>query len=282
MKNDVLRLRDDVTQKDTLADGLVQRVKHPSPYARTSITAIDEFGQVLFEKEENQVVLGGSLFTLEKVWGVQSPLKVDTLNEIMGIATQGTPVTSQKDTFVCLFGVGYGGCGDTVKSVKDVKYYEREIFDMVPLRVVDGNLTIEEQKQYFFFKQLENSKTAYYLKKFEKTPSISVLWKDGVEGEDGTIVEEGVHETQRTEPIETFVEMHLKITKKDVKEYFEMIGKIEEARINSIGLFTGVLSDLGNGKFDFKQVKLFSKLNIPNEALTLRKDMDIYYRVYTS
>lgn len=281
MENLSLTVKDNIQQLDVIADSAVQRIKHPSPYARTLVRGIDEFGRTLFE-EENQVVLGGSLFTLEKVWGVQSPLHVDTLNNIMGIATEGAPVTNQKETFVCLFGVGYGGCGDTVKSVKDVKYYEREIFDMVPLRVTDGGLTTQEEQQYFFKKQMANSKTAYYLKKFENTPAISVLWKDGVEGEDGTMVEEGVHETQRTEPIETFIEMHLKITKKDVKEYFEMNGNIEEARINSIGLFTGVLVDLGGGKFDFKQVKLFSKLNIPNEALTLRKDMDIYYRVYTS
>lgn len=280
---ETLRLQDNMSQTDKIADsGMVQRIKHPSGYCRTNIRAVDEFGQVLFENEENQVVLGGSLFTLEKVWGVDSPLQVDTLNNIMGIATEGEPVLSKKETFVCLFGVGYGGCGDTVKSVKDVKYYEREIFDMVPLRVAAGKLTSQEEGQYFFKKKMQDSKTAYYLKKFEKTPTISVLWKDGQEGEDGTMVEEGVHATERQEPIETFVEMHLKITKKDVKEYFEMNGNIEEARINSIGLFTGVLVDLGGGNFDFKQVKLFSKLNIPNEALTLRKDMDIYYRVYTS
>lgn len=279
---ETLKLKDNMSQMDKLSnDAVVQRIKHSSPYHRTLIRGVDEFGQVLFE-EENQVVLGGSIFTLEKVWGVESPLQIDTLNNIMGIATEGEPVSTKKDTFVCLFGVGYGGCGDTVKSVKDVKYYEREIFDMVPFRVTDGPLTSQEEAQYFFKKKLPNSKTAYYLKKFEKTPAISVLWKDGPEGEDGTMVEEGVHDTERTDPIETFVEMHLKITKKDVKEYFEMNGNIEEARINSIGLFTGVLVDLGGGNFDFKQVKLFSKLNIPNEALTLRKDMDIYYRVYTS
>ena len=279
---ETLKLKDNMSQIDKLSnDGVVQRIKHSSPYHRTLVRGVDEFGQVLFE-EENQVVLGGSIFTLEKVWGVDSPLQIDTLNNIMGIATEGEPVATKKDTFVCLFGVGYGGCGDTVKSVKDVKYYEREVFDMVPFRVTDGPLTSQEEGQYFFKKKLPNSKTAYYLKKFEKTPAISVLWKDGPEGEDGTMVEDGVHDTQRTDPIETFVEMHLKITKKDVKEYFEMNGNIEEARINSIGLFTGVLVDLGGGNFDFKQVKLFSKLNIPNEALTLRKDMDIYYRVYTS
>ena len=281
VQNLQMTLRDKINTRDEIAPAGVERIKHASPYYRTKVWGVDEFGQTLFE-EENQVVLGGSLFTLQKVWGVESPLSIATLNTIMNVATTGDAVKDLKNTFVCLFGVGYGGAGDTAKSVKDVKYYEREVFDMVPLRVPEGDLTEEEKLQYFFKKPLEDSRNGYYLKKFESDPEIKVLWKDGVEGEDGTIVEDGVHSTQRTEPIEAFVEMHLKITKKDIREFFEMNGNIEEARFNSIGLFTGVLSDLGGGNYDYKEVRLFSKLNIPNEYLTLRKDMDIYYRVYAS
>lgn len=259
----------------------VKRIKHPSPFVKTKIICKDEFGNTIFE-EENQVVIGGTLFTMEKVWGVKPTLEIETINSIMGIASDGPAVTDSKNTFVCLFGLGTGGAGDTSKSVKDVKYYEREIFDMIPLRVPDGELTEQEKLQYFFHTRLQNGREAYYLKRFEDTPKIISLWKDGAEGEDGTEVENGVHLTQRVEPIESFVEMHLKITKKDVREYFEMNGDIEEARFNSIGLFTGVLCDLGDGTYDYKQVKLFSKLNIPNEPLVLRKDMDIYYRIYTS
>ena len=273
--------KDNINTQDGLSPEGVKRIKHPSPYCRTKVWGVDEFGQKLFE-EENQVVLGGSLFTLQKVWGVNSPLNIETLNSIMNVATSGDSVPDLKNTFVCLFGVGYGGAGDTAKSVKDVKYYEREIFDMVPLRVPEGELTEQEKLQYFFKTTLSTGRNAYYLKRFEQTPEISVLWKDGIDDEDGTAVEEGVHTTQRTEAIETFVEMHLKITKKDIREFFDMNGDIDEARFNSIGLFTGVLCDLGNGEYDFKEVRLFSKLNIPNEYLTLRKDIDIYYRVYTS
>ena len=76
--------------------------------------------------------------------------------------------------------------------------------------------------------------------------------------------------------------MILKITKRDVREYFEINGDIETARINSIGLFTGIKQTLSDGTEDYKQVKLFSKLNIPNEMLVNNKDMTIIYRIYTS
>ncbi|MGL5328771.1 MAG: hypothetical protein ACRDD7_05850, partial [Peptostreptococcaceae bacterium] len=134
-----------------------------------------------------------------------------------------------------------------------------------------------------WFKRPEtDGKTSYFLKSFENKPTIKVLWKDGEEGEDGSEVQSGVHNTTRTEPIETFIEMVLRITKKDVREYFEINGDIESARVNSVGLFTGILTDMPDGTKDYKQVKLFSKLNIPNEMLVLSKDMTLVYRIYTS
>lgn len=257
------------------------KLKHNSPYTRTQIIAVDDFGEVLFETE-NQILLGGALFTLEKVFGVKSPLEVQYLNDIMSIATSGTPVAEvyPKDNVVCLFGVGIGGCGDSYKSVKDVKFYEREIEEMIPLRLVDGDLPIGIKDNYWF-KGTYQGKNAYYLKTFDKTPEIKVLWKDAEGDEDGSEVQDGVHNTHRTEPIETFVEITLRIDKDDVREYFETTGGIEQARINSIGLFTGVKSSTSDGQ-DYKQVKLFSKLNIPNEMLNTSKSFTLIYRIYAS
>ena len=283
----VLNLRDNMKPADVISFNV------PKSTFRTKImggydpyqtkNGITMLGETLFETE-NQIVLGGALFTLEKLFGVQSPLTVDYLNDIMGIATTGTPVTEiyPKDNVVCLFGVGIGGSGDTISSVKDVKFYEREIFDMIPFRVTSDTLPVGEADKYWFKKQMPDGKTAYYLKTFEAPPQIKVLWKDGQGDEDGTEVENGVHETNRTDPIETFVEIILKVNKKDCREWFELNGNIEQARVNSIGLFTGVKSDIGIGQYDYKQVKLFSKLNINNEMLTLAKDLTIVYRIYTS
>lgn len=250
---------------------------------KTKIVGLDTLtGEKLWE-EENQIVLGGALFILEKCFNVEAPITVDYLNNIMGINT-GEPIEEiyPKDTGVCLFGVGTGGCGDASTSVVDVKYYEREIFDMVPFRVTDEEMTGADINKYWFKRYETDGKISYFLKSFENKPEIRVLWKDGEEGEDGSEVESGVHNTDRTEPIETFVEMILKINKKDVREYFEINGNIESARINSIGLFTGILSTNEHGEPDYKQVKLFSKLNIPNEMLVLSKDITVVYRIYTS
>ena len=49
-------------------------------------------------------------------------------------------------------------------------------------------------------------------------------------------------------------------------------------------LFTGqyVPSTSVTDYGDFRDVRLFSKLNIPTEYLSLNKDLNIIYRVYTS
>lgn len=288
---DTIKLRDNLNNKDTVFFSM-----NPSPYKRTRIiggydaykdkNGVTQFGEVVFDTE-NMIVLGGSLFTLEKVFGVESPLNVAYINDIMGIANDGIPIVTNAGTFVCLFGVGTGGAGESITDVKDVRYYEREIMDMIPLRQTADELTEDEAAKYWFRKKVNVGgveKTAYYLKKFETEPEIRVLWRDAEGDEDGSEVGEDVYETTsaNTIPIETFIELTLKITKKDVREYFDDMGNVEVTRINSIGLFTGVLGTLEDGTEDYKQVKLFSKLNINNEVLTLKKDLTIAYRIYTS
>lgn len=289
MAKDILNLNDRLNSEDKIADVPAKKIeplRMESPQGKvlkTKIIGLDTItGEKLFETE-NQIVLGGALFILEKCFNVEAPIKVDYLNNIMGINT-GEPIEEiyPKETGVCLFGVGVGGCGDASRSVVDVKYYDREIFDMIPFRITDEEFTGADINKYWFKRYEENGKISYFLKSFEAKPEIKVLWKDGEEGEDGSEVESGVHNTQRTEPIETFVEMILKINKKDCREYFEINGDIDAARVNSIGLFTGIMSTNEYGEPEYKQVKLFSKLNIPNEMLVLSKDITIVYRIYTS
>lgn len=285
MAKEQINLNDKLNTSDRVC-GKVEPMRIESTQGKvlkTKIVGLDTItGEKLFE-EENQIVLGGALFILEKCFNVESPIMVDYINNIMGINT-GEPIEEKypKETHVCLFGVGTGGCGDASRSVVDVKYYEREIFDMIPFRITDEEFTGADVNKYWLKRHEDNGKISYFLKSFENPAEIKVLWKDGEEGEDGSEVASGVHNTQRTEPIETFVEMILKINKKDCREFFEINGDIEAARVNSIGLFTGVLSTNEYGELDYKQVKLFSKLNIPNEMLVLSKDITIVYRIYTS
>lgn len=258
---------------------------------RTEISATDEFGNVLFSNEHNETVLGGAITVMEKMWGIRSPLQVATINEIMDInsnvGVDPNPLT--QDDIVCLWGVGIGGSGDAFGSIRPVNFYEREVGqngqrdEMIPFRVVQTPLSGDDAAKYHMMEERHSDGLfAYYLKGFEQKPQIKILWKDGEEGEDGSEVESDVHNTSRRDLIEAFVEMHLKLTKKDVREWFDVNGNIQLSRINTIALFTGKRVEIAPGKFDYVNVKMFSKLNLDNEPLTNTKEINFTYRIYTN
>lgn len=225
------------------------------------------------------------------MWGIRSALQVATINEIMGINSNfaidpKSPLI--QDDVVCLWGIGIGGSGDAFGSIRKVNFYEREVGqngqrdEMIPFRVTQTQLTGDDAKKYHMMETREDGLFAYYLKGFEIQPQIKILWKDGEEGEDGSEVESDVHNTRRNDLIEAFVEMHLKLTKKDVREWFDLTGEIQMSRINTIALFTGRKVEIAPGVFDYVNVKMFSKLNLDNEPLTNTKEINFTYRVYTS
>ena len=261
----------------------VRPTKHtPVFYTEVTKNVLNEFGEVLFsEKSHNETVLGGAITVLEKLWKVNASLKVDSINNIMGINTNITPplsdTSANNDDFVCCWGVGIGGCGDTYGSIRAVNFYEREIGQnlhtdqMIPFRVVSDPFSNSDDNynKYFMRTQRADGLYEYYLKAFETTPEIKVLWRDGAEGEDGSEVELDVYNTERTDQIEAFCEMRLMITKKDLQEYFEVMGIPEMARVNTIGLFTGRQVILDDGRTEIVNAKLFSKLNTNNDPLTV-------------
>ena len=63
---------------------------------RTSIDAIDQFGNVIFTKKQNNVVLEGSIYVLEKLLNVRSALQVASLNKIMAINNETASFTATK------------------------------------------------------------------------------------------------------------------------------------------------------------------------------------------
>ena len=265
------------------------------PVFRTCITrlAYNEFGECIAEDEfHNETVLGGALTVLEKLWGVAAPLKIASINNLLGIndtVSLADSSATNEDT-VCLWGVGIGGSGDAFTAVKQVHFYERELGqnghtdEMIPFRVVSEpfSSTDPNYSQYYMLHQRNDGYFEYYLKKFEIDPIIKILWKDGAEGEDGSEVGDDVHNTSRTDDIEAFVEMHCKVDVKDIREYFEHLGMTQMTRINSLGLFTGRYTKLDDGRYDYTNVKLFSKLNFNNEALLNAKTILYKYRVYVS
>ena len=91
MSKDIINLSDNLNSTDKLADAPAKRVEPmrvestQGKVLKTKIIGLDTLtGDKLFE-EENQIVLGGALFILEKVFNVEAPINVEYLNDIMGI-----------------------------------------------------------------------------------------------------------------------------------------------------------------------------------------------------
>ena len=283
-------LTDHLMYKDSVAPN-----SHPRTlWAKTQIIGgyglhknkygISELDEIVFETE-NMVPLVGVQYAMEMLFGVKGPLTIPTLND-QGIGSSHSivdpAVPYPKGQAVCLFGVGTGGAKEENNlSALEVRYNETYIKDMVPFRFTNLPLSTADAAKYFGKKQFtvgDAAITAYFLKKFESDPVIYHLYKDGEEGEDGTAVGADYFNSETiTTGVQSFTECVLTITKKDVREWFEVYGSVEVPRINSIGLFTAIYNSSDK---DYSNIQLFSKLNIPTEPLSLVKDMNILYRVY--
>ena len=158
---------------------------------------------------------------------------------------------------------------------------------MLPFRFTAETLSALDRKKYFGKKVHSTGETGYYLKRFENDAVIKHIWKTGDDftndNEETLVSSADVWQNNiGMNAVESFTECVLKISKKDVKEWFINLEQEDRARINTIALFNGqFVKDSSTDSGDYRDVRMFSKLNIPTEYLSLNKDLNIIYRVYT-
>ena len=162
---------------------------------------------------------------------------------------------------------------------------------MIPFRYTSNELTEAEQTKYFGKKLNSDGVTSYYLKAFETIPTIKHFYKTSDDAEYIDQVDNTVWTSVSATKIDSFAEIVLKISARDVKQWAEATSGIEESKVNTIALFAGDYNPLGYSGVgadgsqvtlppDYQNVTMFSKLTIPTEPLQLNKDLDIIYRVY--
>lgn len=239
----------------------------------------DGYGNSLLKKVgENTVVVGGAIMALEKLCNVSAQWKPKTLNELYNLNTS-VPSVSKDNNYITLFGVGTGGSGSTFGTIVEKDIKRQDVPDLIPLRVTD-NLSGEDADKYYFKMTNSEGVPTYYLKEFSTTPIIKTCWKDSADDEhDGTEVLEDISESDRTEGLQTFAEYLLDFNTKDVREYFEANAHLDNARYNSIGLFTGEKVLLPDGTYDYINVRLFSYLNIDNKSVRIKTASQYVYRI---
>lgn len=285
-------LKDTFSQKDlhfhkkekTGLRGEVIKVRGiPSVDPKTGLSIL---GENVISRDDNEILLGGSIYALEKMFNVPCDVHVEYLNNFMNIATDGPSITEKypKENGICLWTVGLGGCGDSRKDIKPVYQQQRALNQIIPFRVVETPFTegMPEYEKYFLMRQEQDGMYAYYGKRFARDVVIRPLWKDAAKDVDGSPVTESDYTSDRDTPIEVFAECVCTIEKEDFREYFDIYDNIDETRFNEIGLCTGILSRTADGRPDYKQVRQASCCHFTNDPLHMEKDMSIVYRWYSA
>lgn len=202
--------------------------------------------------------------------------------------------TGSAESDISVYKPEYNDCKMELSRVISGKTVTGEI---IPFRYTAEDLNPTEQAKYFGKKTLDTGLTAYYLKRFEQDPVIKHVWVDGTEIDEDTeekiVTNADLWNTNigGVNTISSFTEIILKISKKDVKEWFNVMGQEDRARMNTIALFSGDFvagynPDTANPQKicvgDYRNCRLFSKLIINPEYLNIAKDLSIIYRVYGS
>lgn len=257
----------------------------------TSIDIINsETGEVIFKGLKNKVIIPGSGLIARKLFDITGDEITPSYNEKFGSAMYTPTVDTAPSTIdsktlataddhkILLFCVGLDGCGTEGSQVYPVDYRKwLAPENMVPFRYQLGtnDLSDELRESYFGRTSINNGEyIAYYFKRFENAPTLVQQYIDG------TPVDSSVYESSKKEAAETYVELSLKITKEDIRDYFIATVGIDEAKINTISLCSAYPVE-EDGYMYFKEIRPVTKLNIPNEYfINPTKGIEIIYHIY--
>ena len=265
-------LNDNINTKEILEQGEEKRG------LKTELVEVDELGNEVF-LGSNKFVVYGQLFTLQKLFNVDTSIEIQYLNDLLGINTMTNDFTDsgvRREKSICLFGVGVDGADFAQDGVKEVDEKKRGIpvESMIPLRYpeVTNDLDPATQDKYAMRKVI-GDRVAYYLKKFENTPTIKSRFVNG------TPISSNVHNSTNEEDIETFIEIPISINKEELREYYiEEEGGVQFTYINTFGFYAGVYSESLD---DYIFVNGVSKININNDHYdNLDKYTNLIYRIF--
>ena len=280
--------------------------KHDGPMDQN----LDDWGNPIFTHvNDNTVVLGGAVLALRYLFDNANGFMPETLNHIFDCNDYSDEEiealhTSGKRSAVKLFGVGTGGASaEKFGDVSDPDFKQKQLIDWIPFRISDTpEITdySDDVSKYYFRRKFSTSPTVqygWYLKEFENSSvPITSRWKDTVDSTGtGSEILSDVSGDTSGNLIETYAECMIRITANDIRPYFVFNGELGMARYNSIGLFTGVKTNVGAGRGnaadnrtspqdynDYVDVRLFSVVNMDNVSVKIPSETTYLYRIYAA
>ena len=278
----------------------------------------DETGEEIFEPLHNITTISGSALTAMKLFGLDTNVLDNTPNydkilnldngcmdgsyPTMSIVDKnGDVIGSVKDEtqrVICGFCVGQGGGGLDISDVFEADYCSWIEPDMlVPFRYP---LASEDCVPELYYKgkakiELPNNqiRNAYYFKEFSNTPQLKQSYVSTVGSFSDNVTADKVYSKDIDARAQSYIELHLKITKDDCREFYIAHKGLENARINQLSLVYGwrktvevtkknVSGNTVTEKFEYMQdVRPFSLLNFNGEGLAdLDKSISMIYTLY--
>lgn len=253
-----------------------QNIIYPgSGIKKTDIFINDEITGKTLQRVHNKVIAAGSAFTACKHFDIAPAIKLPNYNDTLSLdqSVSTDPETASK---VILFAVGTDGCGAESSQIYDVDPSKwTPAAALVPFKYQDiaADITAAERALYFGRKATVD-KIAYYFKKFEADPVMHQQYIDG------TPIDANLYNSSNTTDIETYVELRLKVTNTDCRDFFKATTGIATAKINTIMLLTAWAKQINEYTY-YQDIQPLTKLNIQNESLfDETKGLDIIYHIY--
>ena len=190
----------------------------------------------LIFKGSNKVILPVAAFIARKLFKLPGTEITPSYNTALNLdnTVYATPEPDNPhQTF--LFCVGTDGCGRENSQVWEPDYGKWIMPEaVVPFRyqLLARDLTDSLRQNLYFGRKTLTSYYAYYFKAFESDP---VLVQQYV---DGTPIDGTVYSSTNETEIETYVELRMKITKDDCRDYFYYTTGMNDARINTLTLLS--------------------------------------------
>lgn len=179
---------------------------------------------------------------------------------------------------IYLFSIGIDGCGVDQHQVKFVDYDRWCAPEhLVPFRYPRAGNDTVPRDLYFGRKDMSgiNGRIAYYFKKFDASPQ----WVQRYIS-DKSPVNRDVYNAVRRDRIESFVELQLRVSKDDCREFYESTVGIEATKINTLSLLTAK-EEIIDGNIYYQNIRPITKVNFPNETLfDINKALDVTYQLF--
>lgn len=274
-----MSLRENFSIKDKLQMKIFTERISSGPKSTRIIVRDHDTGEV-YGDLHNKILISGAQVTACKLFGIDPTVNFPNYNEEFGLQNTLDYETVQpyNEPIICLFGLGNGGCGTTQSDVFPVRYTERiEPENLIPFRYVDpeNDLAKDIRRRYHGRYIDEDGMIRYMFKSFDTEPQLHLRYLDG------TQITSSIYSIDSSQNAECYVEMRLRLTRQDLRDYFEKVVGWNEALINSLTLLYAWYDNTVDEYIWYQQILPFSKLNFPTEWLVdLTKAIDFNYQVF--